>query len=55
MTVRELIKRLRLCPLDAEVRMYSDEEGNRINGIFGVDYALLVSGAPSVVLIPKED
>ena len=54
MTVRELIKLLRLYPLDTEVRMYSDEEGNRINGIFEVARAALVSGVRCVVLIPVE-
>ena len=55
MTVRELIKHLRLCALDAEVRMYSDEEGNRVNGIFKIDFAQIPGRPQVVVLIPKEE
>jgi len=55
MTVKELILHLKGFPPGAEVRMYSDEEGNRVNGIFKLDHAVLVSGAHCVVLIPKED
>ena len=54
MTVRELILHLQACPAGVEVRMYSDEEGNRVNGIFKIDFSHM-GGSQFVVLIPKED
>lgn len=42
-------------PAETPIKMYSDEEGNRINGILSLDYQADEAGNNELVIIPLEE